>query len=375
MFVPSLRKPLATATTLALSLALSSTLAAQTAATPEPAAPAAAEAKPSEPEIKPADKPWYEKVKLSGYVFGDAYAAVDHHDSAIQDQNGFWIRRAYLTFDYAIVDQWSARLRFEANSPGDFKTNAKLDPFIKDAYLAWKGTDTDVLVGISPSPTWELVEGFWGYRAVEKTPVDLYRIGSSRDFGLAAKGKLAGGKVVYHAMFGNGAGEGAETNEGKKVMLAVGFKPTDAFVFELYADTEDRPGATDRTTWQGFLGWKGKRSRYGLQYVTQDRQVATGPDQTLAVGSIFGVWELTDKTSLLARYDRSFDVNPEGDRIPYLAIAKDSEFDFALLGLDYQLAKKINLMPNLEYVMYRETDGRPAPDDDLMARLTLYFQF
>lgn len=360
--------------TTVLAAFLASPLLAQAPAT-APASPPTPPAV-SEVAVKPAaPKPWYENVKLSGYVFGDAYWVGAHHDPTIEDLNGFWLRRAYLTFDYAIAEQWSARLRFEGNSPGDFKTNAKIEPFIKDAYLAWKGENVDLLMGISPSPTWDYIEGFWGYRAVEKTPLDLYRMGSSRDFGLAAKGKLAGGKVFYHAMLGNGSGEGAETNEGKKAMLAVGFKPTDSIVIELHADTEDRPGSTDRTTWQGFVGFKGSRSRYGLQYASQDRQVAVGPDQTLAVGSIFGVWDLSAKTSLLARYDRSFDVNPEGDKIPYLVIAKDSEFDFALLGLDYKLAKKISLIPNVEYVMYRETDGRPAPDDDLIARLTLFFQF
>jgi hypothetical protein len=348
-------------------------LAAQTA--PAPPAPDPGLGAPAAAVPAPSEKPWYEKLKMSGYMFGDAYWVADHHDATIADQNGFWIRRTYLTFDYAIAEQWTARLRLEANSPGDFETNAKLDPFVKDAYLAWKGQNVDLLMGISPSPTWEYIEGFWGYRSVEKTPLDLYRMGSSRDFGLAARGKLASGKVFYHAMYGNGAGEGAETNEGKKAMLSVAFKPTDAFVVELYADTEDRPGATDRTTYQGFLGWKGEKSRYGLQYASQDRQVATGPDQTLAVGSAFGVWDLSPKMSLLARYDRSFDGNPEADKIPYMVIAKDSEFDLALLGFDYKLAKKISLIPNAEYVMYRETDGRPAPDDDLIAKLTLYFQF
>jgi hypothetical protein len=93
------------------------------------------------------------------------------------------------------------------------------------------------------------------------------------------------------------------------------------------------------------------------------------------VGSIFGIWDLSPETSLLARYDRSFDGNPEADKIPYRVVANDSEFDLALLGLGYRLAEKISLIPNVEYVMYRETDGRPAPDDDLIARLTLYFRF
>jgi hypothetical protein len=43
--------------------------------------------------------------------------------------------------------------------------------------------------------------------------------------------------------------------------------------------------------------------------------------------------------------------------------------------LDYALHERVNLIPNLEYVMYRDTDGSPAPDDDLLARMTLYYQF
>jgi hypothetical protein len=325
---------------------------------------------------KPADKPWFEKVKVSGYVFGDAYYVADHHDPAIEGQNGFWIRRGYLTFDFAISEKWSARFREEVNSPGDFAaTSTKLQPFVKDAYLAWKHQGRELYLGISPSPTWEFIEGFWGYRAVEKTPLDLFRMGSSRDFGLAFKGKAAGGKVSYHAMLGNGAGEGSETNEGKKAMLAIGFKPSDALVVELYGDTEDRPGATDRTTYQGFLGWQGEKGRAGVLYASQDRQRATGPDQTLAVGSIFGVWDLSERYHLLARFDRAFDGNPEADRIPYLVLAKKLELDLAMIGLDVRLQKKISLIPNVEWVTYRETDGQPAASDDVIAKLTLYFQF
>jgi hypothetical protein len=347
-------------------------LAAQTA--PAPPAPDPGLGAPAAAVPAPSEKPWYERLKMSGYMIGDAYWVADHHDPTIADQNGFWLRRIYLTFDDAVADHWTARLRFEGNSPGDFKTNATIQPFVKDAYLAWKGENVDLVMGISPTPTFEFIEGFWGYRSVEKTPLDLYRMGSSRDFGLAARGKLAGGKVFYHATLGNGS-TNSEINQGKKVALAVGFKPTDRLVVELYADTENRPGSTDRTTYQGFLGWKGEKSRYGLQYASQDRQVTTGPDETLAIGSVFGVWDLSAKASLLARYDRSFDVNPEGDKIPYLVIAKDSEFDLAMFGLDYKIARKISVLPNAEYVMYRETDGRPAPDDDLIAKLTLYFQF
>ena len=335
-----------------------------------PEGPVATAAAPA----KPPEKQWFEKMKVSGYLFGDAYAAVQHHDSAIEGQNGFWFRRGYLTFDFAIADPWSARFRLEANSPGDFKTSAKLDPFVKDAYLTRKGKKADLFIGIQPSPTWEFTESFWGYRSVEKVPLDLYRMGSSRDFGLGIKGK-ASDKISYHAMLGNGAGEGSETNEGKKAMLAVAFQPTKQLVVELYSDFENRPLSADRRTYQVFAGWKGAKSRYAVQYASQNRQVAAGPDQTLAVGSIFGVWDLNEKLSLLARVDRAFDPNPEADKIPYLVLAKNMELDFAVVGVDYKINKKISIIPNIEYVAYRDTNGVAAPDNDLFARITLYFQF
>lgn len=75
--------------------------------------------------------------------------------------------------------------------------------------------------------------------------------------------------------------------------------------------------------------------------------------------------------SLLARIDRAFDGIPDAGDIPYLGLAEDTEFDLFLVGLDYRIHKMISLIPNVEYVAYRETDGRPAPDDDLIARLTL----
>jgi hypothetical protein len=340
------------------------------------AAPLAAQAPLAPPApATPAAKPWYEKVEISGLLFGDAYAVVDHHDPDIDGQWGFWLRRGYLTVDFALAKAWSARFRLEVNSPGDFESSTRMTPFVKDAYVSWKDKGHELYLGISPAPTFERVENFWGYRAVEKTPLDLYRLGSSRDFGVAYKGQMADGKLATHAMLGNGAGEGGETNKGKKAMLSVAFLPTKGLVIELYADAEDRPDSTDRTTFHSFVGFKGARSRYAVEYATQKREAAEGPDQTVSVGSIFGVWDLGEKLSLLARVDRAFEGIPDAGAIPYLGLAEDTEFDLVLVGLDYRIHRMVSLIPNLEYVSYRETDGHPPPDDDLIARLTLSVQF
>ncbi len=352
---------------------------AAAAANPAPAVaaptPPPAVAPMSQPVAAPADLPWYERVKVSGLLFGDAYAVLDQHDPSVADRTGFWIRRGYLTIDSQIADEWSARLRFEVNSPGDFTTNGKLDPFVKDAYLAWKRGGHELYAGLASTPTFEFVEGFWGERPLEKTPLDLYRYGGSRDTGVAYKGKAVDGRLFYHAMFGNGSSDGSETDKGKKLMGSIGFKPTDALVLQLYADFEDRPDHTDRTTWQAFAGWSGARSRYGLQYAAQRREVAQGPDEDVAVASAFGVWKLTEHGQLVARYDRNFDGYSDADRIAYFRFVDNMKFDLAILAWEQHLQKKITLSPNFEYVSYRDTNGQPAPGDDLYGRLTLYFEF
>jgi cell division protein FtsB len=321
------------------------------------------------------DEPWQERFKVSGYVFGDAYAVLDNHDPEVEDQNGFWIRRGYLTFDARIAEEWTARLRFEFNSPGDFESDDKLEPFVKDAYLAWKQGGHELNLGLASSPTFEFVEGFWGHRPIEKTPLDLYRMGSSRDIGLAYKGATDDRKVFYHAMLGNGSGDRAETNEGKKVMAGLGLRPTDALVAQVYADYEDRPGEADRRTLQAFAGWTGSRSRYGLQYAVQDREVEGAPDEDVAVASAFGVWQVTDQGALVVRYDRSFDGYSDADRIPYLRIANDTPFDLAILAWEQKLKRGISLIPNFEYVTYRDNGDTTTPDDDLYGRVTVYFEF
>jgi hypothetical protein len=334
-----------------------------------PPAPVASAAAP------PAELPWYERVKVNGSVIGDAYVVPQNHDPVADDANGFWIRRGYLWFDAQLGDRWTSRLRFEVNSPGDFTTNSRLNGFVKDALLTWKRGGQELTMGLAPTPTIDFAENFWGMRSLEKAPLDLYRYGSTRDTGIAWRGASANGRVFTHAMVGNGSGDGSETNQGKKAMLGLGFKPVAALVLRLYADYEDRTGATDRTTWGAFAGWTGESSRYGVEYAYQQRETTDGSNGDVAVASAFGIWKLAEHGQLIARYDRNFDGYDDASRIPFYHFADDMKFDLALLAWQQKLNRRISLIPNVEYVTYRATNGVPAPDDDLYGKLTLYFEF
>ena len=317
---------------------------------------------------------WSQSPKFSGYMFGDYYYVAASHNPDLEERNGFWFRRIYFTFDQEIAEGWAVRLRTEMAQPGDFSSGSKMTPVVKDAYVKWSNGRHTVVLGISPTPTWERLEKAWGYRAVEKTALDLYKFGSSRDFGLAARGKLdADGRVQYHVMVANGAGNGAETNKGKKVLASLAFSPVKAFTVEGYADYEDRPGRTNRTTLQGAAWYSRKEGRLGVQYAHQIQQKAGGGEDTFDVFSVFGAVRLSPDVNAFARFDRQFQPNPKAESIAYVPFAADAEANFIVAGLDYALTDKVHVMPNVEVVTYSEAVGA-TPDGDVLARFTFHYK-
>ena len=233
--------------------------------------------------------------KFSALLFGDAYWMAANHDSTIEDMNGVWIRRFYLTYDYKFDEAWSARLRLEANQPGDFETAGTISAFMKDAYLKYtRGTHAG-LIGIQPTATLVTYEDVWGYRAVEKVPVELQGFGSSRDAGIGLQGDFGeGGKVGYHIVAGDGNSVNAETNSKKKIMGALHVRPVDHLILEGYADYEDRVDSGDRVTYFGFGGWQADHLRAGVQYAKQTRR-ETGEDIDLRIVSGFVAAGVTEK--------------------------------------------------------------------------------
>ena len=345
------------------------------APTPDPSMERATQSSGASGQTSVIDPPLNRNVRVSGYTFGDYYAVGGHHDPDLEGRNGFWIRRAYLTFDKHLSETVDARLRFEMNSDGDFTTRDKLRPFVKDAYVRWSYSgDHQTIVGISPSPTKEVVEQFWGYRSVEKTLLDLQRLGSSREFGVAFRGNMdSERKLRYHFMVGNGSGNSSDTNAGKKALFSLAYYPSDSVIFELYSDYENRPDNAHRRTWQGFLGYQRDWGRLGIHYAHQTRNGS--PDLGLDALSVFGVYHLSSRASLIGRYDRMFDPNPDGARIAFLPFDPTASSNLFLAGVDLKVSDEFSLIPNIEVVRYDEITGGTRPGTDMIPRLTFYYRY
>ncbi|MGF1669415.1 MAG: hypothetical protein ACFCU6_03130 [Balneolaceae bacterium] len=318
--------------------------------------------------------------KLSGLIYSDYYFIINNHNEDLEGENGFWARRIYFTYDNKLSENLTARFRLEMNSPGDFTTNAKLEPFVKDLYLNWSINENHSLIGgISSTPTWNLVESVWGYRSLEKSPLDLQKLGSSRDFGIAVQGEFGDSGIGYHAMLGNGSGTGAETNKFKKYMLSVSWWLTDNFVVQGYGDYERRNETNTRNTFQALLGYMSDNINIGAMYAAQTRtEEISGADDdelTLNIASVFTNMKIVDKWTAILRADRMFDPNPQGPTIDFIPFSDQAESTFLLFGIDFQPVPRVHIIPNIETVFYDKAPDGTRPNSDVIFRTTLYYTF
>lgn len=313
---------------------------------------------------------------LEGTFFGDFYWISSSHNPNLEGNNGFWIRRIYLTYDRKLSESFSSRLRLEMNSPGDFTTSSKMNPVVKDAYLKWKNDRHAIYAGISSTPTWGLIEDLWSYRSLEKTPLDLQKFGSSRDFGISMQGTLdSDEKLNYHLMVGNGNSNGAELDMGKKVMLSLGYNFTDEIVAEAYGDYNQSENGYSSTL-QGFVGYRDDQFSSGVLYAWQTiENTANDGVQYFNIASAFAHFAITEKTRGILRVDHLFEPNPAAGDIDYIPFSNLAESTLFIGGIDLELDDNIHLMPNVEAVMYGQSETTSTPDPDFISRITLAYNF
>jgi hypothetical protein len=282
------------------------------------------------------------RLRAGGLLFGDLYHVPSHHTDKGDGATGAVLRRGYLTLDADFSESWYGRLRFELNQAGEFETYT-FDASFKDLFVAWKAGRHRVLFGLSPTPTFDLIESTWGLRYLVRTPLDLQGV-ASRDTGISASGPLnATGTLRYRAMGGAGLEFGNESGDGRKWMGALTWKPSPLWLVDLYLDHETLRGPFDRMTFQAFVGYRTETLRWGAQYSRQDRQ----DDPTLELASAFVVRRLGKRLSLAGRVDRIMEPSPKGDNISYLPFDPRARATFLIGGLECRVAPHLFITPNL----------------------------
>lgn len=311
--------------------------------------------------------------KISGYIFGDYFYEFSHPDAATDalDRNGFQFRRAYFTYDRDLSEKFSVRFRLEMNSPDlsrtqNFGTSSQLVPYIKHAYLRWNNLvpQSKMSFGLIGTPTFSMSEETWGYRAVEKTVMDLRRIAPSTDLGVALEGKFTKSGVLNYQIFvANGTGTSSETDKTKRVYANMPAKIQGAYFIVPYYDYEGGLDGRSKNTVALFAGLQKPHFHGGVEVFqkTNNNALANNADRTESGFSVFGAVKAAEKVKLLARYD-VYDPNTDLD---------DDGNTLLIAGLDFAPEKNVNLIPNIKIESY-QASGRDA---NTVGALTIFFRF
>lgn len=314
--------------------------------------------------------------KFSGLIFGDFYSIPQHHDPAVKGSEGIWVRRLNLTFDNKWSDRISSRLRFEAKDNGNFSGGHDMVPFVKDAWLRYNAGGHMIMFGVIPTPTFAPVEDTFGYRPIEKSPLDLYRMGSSRDKGISIAGPLGSdGKADYTLMLGDGSGTKSMTGGTHTIYARIGYELTPELSVDLYGDWWKRLGGVDWTTVKGELFYVHDDLKAGFSYAHQLRQRPGVADVNLDVISFYGEYAATDTLSPFLRVDIVDDLLPDAQKIEYYRMSPDGKPTLVAIGLRIKVTDDFEITPSWTGVSYRGVGGAPSPGSDSIFRLTFSAKF
>lgn len=360
--------------------------------------------------------------KISGVFYGDYFYNVARDTAANRanlansavggpvSNQGFIIRRVYFTYDYDLAEQFAARFRLEldetANSNGQYSvlSNGNIGVYAKDAWLRWKNifNGSDLYFGIQPTSAYEISEGIWSYRSLEKTIMDLRGIVSSRVLGIALRGKLDDeGKFGYWVTVANSNSGtqpkdlGQTLKNGDKYnlySLHVAFKPVQQVTMTLYGDyrptlpvndpastTEPRATESNNTFTGAFFASYKQGNDYCLGAEAFTQQTVHGYADPANVNalktlsklgfSVFGWYNFSEDLGVVLRYDyfdpkTGSNVAEEGDSRSYM-----------LAGLTYRPAKNVQVVPNLQVETYETNPGGRSIDAGVTGRLSFLFSF
>ncbi len=368
-------------------------------------------------------------VKVSGYAIGDYYWIAQSNTlgksgmpgEGYSGQSGWDFRRIYISLDQNLDDAFSWETRLELDG-GDFTGNnggtsstTLIQPYLKTAFLKWKYMDGEYAwFGLNVTPEFDFVEGQWGYRSVEKTPLDLQGWSISVDQGVGLMGSLGMPGLSYEAVVGNGTGQKAlagglsgvndpKTGVGKEFAASITYQPMDMLVAQVegnYDNSVTDGGFANPDAYKYLLGafveLKSDMGRLGLQYDQRDAVDGT-PAQAGKNGaarqelvSAFLVGNILDNLSFYARMDQLlWEPNPtDGDNLfnlgtasQYIEQATGYYNTTAILGLDYKASANVHFEPNVEVVSYeaQKSGGAGAnwgvPSQDVIPRLTMYVTY
>jgi hypothetical protein len=84
---------------------------------------------------------------------------------------------------------------------------------------------------------------------------------------------------------------------------------------------------------------------------------------------------LSERFSLVARFDRLFQPSPAGDNISYIPFSPEAPARLYLGAVEFRVNRRLRLTPNAIIIDYDRDEQGNQPRTDVQARLTMFLNF
>ena len=301
--------------------------------------------------------------KISGVGFYDyTYNLTEGAIGA--DKSSFSLNRVYFTYKNSVSDDISFKFQTDVGNVGE---DVRLTSYLKKAQLDWKGP-INITLGMQGMNMFNVIEKTWGFRFIEKSPMDKHEFSSSADMGVGFSGKIS--SLSYSILFTNGSGYKKQETDAykktsiqlvygqKKLVKEYGFNMGTSFSYEPYNPNDTK---TVMSFFGGFANscpiFSSNSFRIGGEF---DMHTDSGTDISKQIMALYVSYKAIDNLEglvYLDMYDPDTDAN------------EDSE-TYIIAGLNYYPTKGLTITPNI-----RITSFEDGSDSQTMFKMNFQFKF
>jgi len=295
------------------------------------------------------------------FVFGQIFADFKYNfNSEIKPVAAFRFNQGIIGYYHKISDKVSGKIMLDVTRTTNFTSTtdsmgrplsydyfegSKYTAYLKMAEIKWELTDffTFRFGQLLNTQYLTFQDQFWGFRYVETTMQEKFRLGMPADFGAQADFKIKD-KLLYQVSVVNGEGPFRHQDEEGKFLFAnnLQYYPVKGLTLKLYADYAPSPDtaliSADKSVISFFAGYQKPKYRLGTEY-SRVNNYQFSEDKSVDAFSLFGSVLLIEKFTLLLRWDH-LNIN---------ASQKTEKIDYFIGGLQYEPVEKFTTSLNYRY--------------------------
>jgi hypothetical protein len=222
---------------------------------------------------------------------------------------------------------------------------SKYTAYLKMAEIRWDVTDwfTFRFGQLLSTQYLTFIDRFWGYRYLEVTMQERYRLGNPADFGAQFDFKI-GDKILNQFSVVNGEGPFRyQDNSGEFIFSNnIEYTPVEGLTVKLYGDLGPSPdtNAIDYARWvlSFFAGYKTERYRIGIESAMVRNHLRVYGNDAYGF-SVFGSYTFKTKYSIILRYDN----------LMIRSLSQNLDQSYYIAGFQYEPLKHFTTSINFRY--------------------------